>query len=303
MTQFNNLTSNPYLGTIKMFAVNNLPFALPQPPVLSSQNAGWEDIQLALFRQPPSEIPKHRLQYHTICINLGSPVILEQCVDGLSQQARSTWGDMSFYSADLWQTFRWDKETEFLQLYLEPTFLQQVSLELELSYNFKELLLLTRSDKLVLEIALAMKNYLEEGNQCRLYTESMAHSLAIHLLTRCRDIPRNSNKTVGLSQKQTKQLTEYIRNHLPEDLSLSELAACIALSPYHFARLFKQTTGITPHQYVIYQRVEKAKELLGQRELSVTEVALVCGFAHQGHLSKHFKRILGMTPTAFRENF
>jgi AraC family transcriptional regulator len=286
-----------------MFAVNNLPFALPHPPVLSSQNAGWEDIQLALFRQPPSEIPKHRLQFHTICINLGSPVILEQCVDGLSQQARSTWGDMSFYSADLWQAFRWDKETEFLQLYLEPKFLQQVSLELEMSYDFEELLLLTRSDKLVLEIALALKNHLAEGNhQCRLYIESMTRSLAIHLLTLCRSIPGDSNKTTGLSQKQTKQVMEYIRNHLPEDLSLSELAACIALSPYHFARLFKQTTGITPHQYVICQRVEKAKELLRQRELSVTEIALVCGFAHQGHLSKHFKRIIGLTPTAFREN-
>jgi AraC family transcriptional regulator len=82
-----------------MFAVNNLPFVLPQPPLLSSQNAGWEEIQLLLLRQPPHEIPQHRSQYHTICINLGNSVTLEQCVDGSSHEALSTWGDMSFYNA------------------------------------------------------------------------------------------------------------------------------------------------------------------------------------------------------------
>lgn len=125
---------------------------------------------------------------------------------------------------------------------------------------------------------------------------------AVHLLSRCRETLFNTTKTAGLSPHQIKAVTEYIRNNLSLDLSLSELAACAALSPYHFARLFKQSTGMAPHRYVIYQRVEYAKELLKQRELSITEVALVSGFAHQGHLSRHFKRLTGLTPKNFRES-
>lgn len=286
-----------------MFDVNKLPFALSRPPVLSSANAGWENIQLAMFEQPPCEIPKHRLQYHAICINLGSPVILEQCIDGLSQAARSVWGDMSFYHADLWQTFCWDKETKFLQLYFEPTFLQKIKLELEIERSLEELTLLACLDKLVLQIADALKNSLEDGSGCKFYAESMALSLAAHILNRSQKINSKTCLTGGLNQKQIKVITEYVHHNLQSNLSLSELAACVALSPYHFARLFKQTTGITPHQFIIHQRVELAKELLKQNKLSVTEVAYSCGFAHPGHLSRHFKRLLGMTPANFRNNF
>jgi hypothetical protein len=67
-----------------MFVVDDLPFRLKQPPALSSQNAGWKDIQLALFRHQQCEISLHRSQYDIICINLGGAVILEQSIDGLS---------------------------------------------------------------------------------------------------------------------------------------------------------------------------------------------------------------------------
>ncbi|RUS96592.1 hypothetical protein DSM106972_086150 [Dulcicalothrix desertica PCC 7102] len=101
-----------------------------------------------------------------------------------------------------------------------------------------------------------------EAGVCYMSSRWHAKS-AIHLLSRC-NIPPKLTKTGGLSQKQIKEVTEYVLNNLAENLSLSQLAACAALSPFHFARLFKQTTGMTPHQYVIYQRVEQAKVLLQQ---------------------------------------
>ncbi|PSB53052.1 helix-turn-helix domain-containing protein [Chamaesiphon polymorphus] len=286
-----------------MFDLNNLSSVLPQPPLLSSQNAGWEDIQLALFRQPPHETPQYRSPYHTICINWGSGVTLEQSIEGADAAARSTCGDMSFYNANRSQVFRWDRETEFLQLYIEPNFFHQIATELQLTCDLAEVELLVRSDKLVLQIADSLKNSLADGGGCKLYAAAMARSLAIHVLNRYRHPSTNITQTPGLSTRQIQQVTEYIRDRLSSDLSLAELAACISLSPYHFARLFKQTTKMTPHQYVIDRRVELASKLLSKKELSIAEVALCCGFAHQGHLSKHFKRSTGITPKTYRDNF
>ena len=87
--------------------------------------------------------------------------------------------------------------------------------------------------------------------------------------------------------------------YLDRDLTLTELAAIAQLSPNYFTRSFKQSTGFTPHQYVIRQRVEKAKQLLVEGQLAIADIALEVGFAHQSHLNRHFKRWVGVTPKAF----
>ncbi|NJS10840.1 MAG: helix-turn-helix transcriptional regulator, partial [Microcoleus sp. CSU_2_2] len=73
------------------------------------------------------------------------------------------------------------------------------------------------------------------------------------------------------------------------------------ISSYHFCRLFKQSTGFSPHQYVIQQRVERAKQLLRQGQMSIGEIAIACGFSHQSHFNRHFKRLTGVTPKTWIE--
>jgi AraC family transcriptional regulator len=92
---------------------------------------------------------------------------------------------------------------------------------------------------------------------------------------------------------------DYINTHLDQELSLDQLCAIAKLSPYHFARSFKQMTGLSPHQYIICQRVERAKKLLLEAQMSIAEVAIACGFTHQSHLNRHFKRLVGVTPRTF----
>jgi AraC family transcriptional regulator len=87
---------------------------------------------------------------------------------------------------------------------------------------------------------------------------------------------------------------------LEHDISLAALAASIDLSPYHFARLFKQSTGLTPHQFVIRRRLQKAKELLLAQH-AIADVAIRAGFCGQSHLASHFKRWYGVTPRAFQQ--
>ena len=106
----------------------------------------------------------------------------------------------------------------------------------------------------------------------------------------------------GLPIYKLKRVKEYIDAHLEKSLSLDELAQVVQMSPGYFSRLFKQSTGYTPHQYLIRCRVKKAKELLRQRQLSIADVAYQVGFANQGHLNYHFKRCTGITPKAMQKS-
>ena len=153
-------------------------------------------------------------------------------------------------------------------------------------------------DPLILQIGLALKADLESHRPGgRLYAETMATALAVHLL---RNYSPHSHKSVhylgGLSPTQLKLVVDYINDRLDRELSLEELAAIAQLSPYHFSRAFKQSVGISPHQYVIQQRVERAKQLLVQGKMSLSEIAIACGFSHQSHLNRHFKCLTGTTP-------
>lgn len=97
-----------------------------------------------------------------------------------------------------------------------------------------------------------------------------------------------------------RSVIEYIEDHLAEDLSLSAIAAFVHLSPYHFARLFKESVGLPPHQYVIQSRIDRAKLLLSTTNWTLTTIAHTVGFANESHLALHFKRFTRLTPRHYR---
>jgi AraC family transcriptional regulator len=128
----------------------------------------------------------------------------------------------------------------------------------------------------------------------------MANALAVHLVSRYSTRERAiQNFVPGGIPRNFQQVIDYINEHLDHNLSLAELANVVQLSSYHFAHLFKQTTGVSPHQYHIRCRIQRAKELLLTKKLTIAEIAHAVGFASQGHLNYHFKRLVGMTPKAF----
>jgi AraC family transcriptional regulator len=96
------------------------------------------------------------------------------------------------------------------------------------------------------------------------------------------------------------QVIEYIHAHLNAELSIVELARIAQTSPFHFARHFKASMGLTPHQYVIDRRIELAKWLLADRSRSIADVAYASGFATQAHLTTVFRRLVGVTPGNYR---
>jgi AraC family transcriptional regulator len=140
-----------------------------------------------------------------------------------------------------------------------------------------------------------------DGMMGRLYIESLTQSLTIHLLRHYSEVAQIITlENRSLTHTQLQQAINYIHTHLDRDLSLAELAGIINISPTYFASLFKQAMGISPHQYVIQQRVEKAKLMLSRTDLAIADIALQVGFSSQSHLTQHFKRLTGMTPKQIR---
>jgi AraC family transcriptional regulator len=104
----------------------------------------------------------------------------------------------------------------------------------------------------------------------------------------------------GLAPWQRKRVTEYIEEHVAEELSLATLAGLARLSPFHFARAFKHTLGTPPHRYHTERRIERAKSLLAADELTVTEIALAVGFGETSSFTAAFRRLTGSTPSGYR---
>lgn len=137
----------------------------------------------------------------------------------------------------------------------------------------------------------------------RLCAESLANVLVVQLIRHMSNRQGSNSGIRGLggrlSRHTLRAVEEYIHAHLDQNIPLADLANVAQLSEFHFARLFKQTTGLPPHQFVIHQRVERAKGLIAEGRLSLAQIAIDVGFSDQSQLNRHFKRLVGVTPKRF----
>nr|WP_202804411.1 AraC family transcriptional regulator [Baaleninema simplex] len=278
---------------------------LPRPTVLSS--IGWESIRLELYQQPKFSTAEHQHTLHAIALNLpnaSSNATGYRWLDGKRHQEARPVGSIAVIPAGVSHRCSWDCEAEFGVLALEPDLLEQVGRgwvnpdRIELLPQFMDV-----GDEFVRSLFLMLKMEVESsGLGSSLLVDSLKTSLAIHLLRHyCATSPRLSSFTGGLSKVRQDRVKAYIDAHLNQNLKLVDLAAIAQVSPAYFARLFKQSEGITPYQYILKQRVEKVRALLKHSELSLTDIAVSVGFCDQSHMTRCFKRRVGMTPTEFRQ--
>ena len=106
--------------------------------------------------------------------------------------------------------------------------------------------------------------------------------------------------TSALPSCRLRRVTEYIQQNLERDLPLADLAAVVYMSPYHFARLFRCSTGVPPHRFVVRQRIARARAFLATEELSISQISEMVGFRTPSHFATVFRRVLGITPGAYR---
>ena len=135
----------------------------------------------------------------------------------------------------------------------------------------------------------------------QLFLDSVERALALALVNGYA-VRRPSPRTYrgGLTPARLRKVTEFVHAKIEDNLSLEDLADSVQLSTAHFSQMFRKTTGQTPHQFVLQQRMEAAKYMLRRAEARVLDVAVACGFKTQQHFARVFRRICGTSPTEFR---
>lgn len=293
---------------------------LPAYPVryLSSEGHDWDGLVVHAYHEPlelegwiEPAVPGISL----VLLSRGS-MYLEQ------RQGQGEWKGLSAQQGDLFLNSGQNSPAELRWKALSAEPLQTIQLQLDknliartaeevLGYDLAKVALREHAgfqDPLVAQIGLALCGELEQPSPGgKLYAQTAAQLLAVHLLRHYSSIKKETidlkESSARLTRQQVLRVSDFMRHHLNEDLSLESLAEQTGLSAYHFARLFRQATGESPHQFVLHQRLVRAKLLLKDSDLPLAEIALEVGFANQSHFSRVFKNYLGLTPRAYRQQY
>jgi AraC family transcriptional regulator len=270
-------------------------------PILSSASIGWDNLGIAYDWYPVGGMPKVISKQHAIGIftDVPSPAITKRQIDGRLKEEQVVQGSCVIVPANTSQQAEWNKGSGALMLAIDPIVFAQTIYEVVDPDTIQLLPQFTTPDPFVYQIGVTLKSALiKQSNTSRLYAETLVNTLILHLLEHYTTTRPNLRECVAgqLPQYKLQQVIDYINAYLDRDLSLKELSNVVQMSPHYFSKLFKQSTGNTLHQYVIRCRIERAKDLLKLRKLSIAEIATLTGFADQSHLHRHFKRLVGVTP-------
>jgi AraC family transcriptional regulator len=238
---------------------------------------------------------------HLLRLNTGVPSTNDWRIDGRNLQTHDQPGAVSILPAGTHVSVLAASRTSCLVLEMDPLHLQQSGhhdggRQVELPVK------LTIPDRQIELLMTAMQADLEAGSPAGpLYGESLGHALSTYLATRYGTVaPKPEEFKGGLPKSRLNRVREYIEQHLGDNISLTALADVAGLSMYHFAKAFKQSTGATPHQFVVDRKIEKAKQLLRDAKRSILEASASTGFVDQSHFTKIFHRLVGVTPSEYR---
>jgi AraC family transcriptional regulator len=275
---------------------------LVAPPLVASYHTGWKGLTFTHYCHPPHETVEHSLIQHSLVItDPKSCFQAERRLDGKFKHYSHGNGRVDIIPAFLSHGTKWDREVEFSVIGICPTLLDRAIQEL-IPREVELMPQLAIDDPVIQQLALALKLEIQTGCLSgRLYGELLGTALAARLVQNYAVIKPFEFKANGLSQSQLQRVIDYIKANLTQDLSILDLATLTSMSESHFSRSFKRSVGISPYQYLMQQRVERAKQLLAQRSISISTIAIDCGFANQTHLTKVFRQMTGMTPKAYQK--
>jgi AraC family transcriptional regulator len=277
---------------------------IPHAPVVSSARIDWQGFHLEHHIVPNFAAEDYYHQNHVVAILLNSPMIATVKWPGHSQQIQMLPNQISLLPAHMPMSGACGERHEFAIVSVEPKFLARAAHDITGLDGLELVPKLSMDDPLVASLIMSLDREAERGcPEGTAYAESLATMLAIHLAKNYTvKQPRIRDSRAGLNRHQLGRVIDFVHAHFSQDVPLTTLAGVAGLSPYHFARLFKQSTGLAPHQYLVLVRVERAKALLLHSRESITSISVQVGFCDQSHFATHFKRAYGVTPRSFRQH-
>ena len=274
-----------------------------EQPYLFVQWTQLTGIKVHRARVLPGRMLEHTTAFHEINTTIAGSITTEKSSAGGKRiVTKAGAGNLCLTPAGQLVGASWDNTLDNLGILLDPDFAVQTAVENRFSANFEFIEVYRGKDLFIEQIGLALLAEASTENPSgKLYIESLTQTFILYLLknySTANAATENSNG--GLSGYRLRRVKEFINANLEEDLSLAEIAVA-DLSQYHFARSFRKTTGFTPQQYLMNQRVERAKELLARNDLPIVEISLRTGFKNQSHFTTLFRKFTKLTPKMWRE--
>ena len=250
-------------------------------------------LTVRMASDPPGVIDSPARSFPAILIHVGQSVQIACRRGGQNHRGLAVHGDIDVIPAGTpsrWELMQKDKA---LVIGVRSDMLRGV----EIVNRFQ-----TR-DVQIEHIGWAVRAAMEADQPAsRLYTDSLATALAVRLVERHSSIAQVREERVTLSGRKLRLVLSYIEDDLARDLSLDELAAIAGIGVSQFKKAFRESMGLPVHRYVIQRRVERATTLLLENKLTIGQIAIDTGFAHQSHLARHIRRALRVSPRELRES-
>ncbi len=269
--------------------------------------AAAELLTLEYFEAEPDEMPTQVFDQHHILINLKDEAHrVENWRAGEHRDFIYHRDEIVVTPAGVESGWRWYAKSKVIVITLEPTRLERFA-KIELGILLTDVQLKNIPQFIDKDITEAGEMLLR-ALQMRLpgsdvMYESLARVFLVKLIQKY-GLERGDEYEFSrsFSSRHYKKVLDFVAKHFSQSISLEQLAAEANISPYHFSRLFKQTIGQSPHQFVMSYRIERSKEMLADPGKLMIDIALQCGFSDQAHFSRVFKQVEGVTPKAWRQS-
>lgn len=277
------------------------PFKFPDrtPPTLSlGRTRTWGPLAATEVHATPGRYPGQVMLDHRLIFYL-TPAVETDCIcEGVSQRRVQTPYDFDIVPAGASGFWEDHSPCDMVSVRLAPRLLTSTAEALALPLERMELApRLGARDPMIEHVVRALVAEIAAPAPAgRIYADSLATALTTRLLQSFGALCAAGRQT--LSKPQVRRLIEYVEANLDGELSLEQLADVAGMSIPHLTTLFRRTMGQSVHAYVMERRVQRARALLLERRLTIAQVALETGFAHQSHLARWMRRLLGVTPGA-----
>ena len=282
------------------------PFFDPIPPILASGATRWPGIALEEYALPTGGFPDRTVfRSHIIgVLESATPLTQYWQENGVEHRAPMITGEITLRSQQELKSCRWDQAATMLILGIESTSLSDILGDIRGPAAREFVPKPVAQDPVLRHLILALREDLASGSPAgSLVGECIASAIAAQAFQRHGSTSLDlGSYRGGIPAERLRRVQEYIDAYLAGDLRIAQLARIAGMGSYHFATLFKSSTGSTVHQYVLKARIRKAQALLRRDDESIVAVAAAVGFPNQSHFTDLFHRRTGRTPAEWRRS-